>query len=75
MRIIGLFKPNLNKFILVFAILSFSSAILFANEPAKKADSEHADAIVEVQDSTAVVAENAEATHENAKEEKFNPSE
>jgi F-type H+-transporting ATPase subunit a len=75
MRIIGLFKPNLNKFILILAILSFSSAILFANEPAKKADSEHADAIVEVQDSTAVVAENAEATHENAEEEKFNPSE
>ena len=75
MRIIGLFKPNLNKFILVFAILSFSSAILFANEPAKKADSEHADAIVEVQDSTAVVAENAPAAHENSEEEKFNPSE
>ena len=75
MRIIGLFKPNLNKFILVFAILSFSSAILFANESAKKADSEHADAIVEVQDSTAVVAEKAPAAHENAEEEKFNPSE
>ena len=75
MCIIGLFKPNLNKLILVFAVLSINSAISFANEPVKKADSEHADAIVEVQDSTAVVAENSAASHENAKEEKFNPSE
>ena len=76
MCIIGLFKPNLNKLILVFAVLSINSAISFANEPVKKADSEHADAIAEVRDTSAVVAENSAATsHENAKEEKFNPSE
>ncbi len=76
MCIIGLFKPNLNKLILVFAVLSLNSAISFANEPVKKADSEHADAIAEVRDTSAVVAENSAATsHENAKEEKFNPSE
>ena len=76
MCIIGLFKPNLNKLILVFAVLSLNSAISFANEPVKKADSEHADAIAEVRDTSAVVAENSAATsHENAKAEKFNPSE
>jgi F-type H+-transporting ATPase subunit a len=75
MCIIGLFKPNLNKLILVFAVLSLNSAISFANEPVKQADSKHADAIAEVQDTAAVIAENSAASHENAKEEKFNPSE
>mgnify|MGYP000093985121 CR=1 FL=1 len=37
MCIIGLFKPNLNKLILVFAVLSLNSAISFANEPVKEA--------------------------------------
>ena len=74
MRRIGFFKPNLNKFILVFAFLSFNTAILFANEPTKNADSVHAEAVIEANDSLHATTDSVAPAHENASEEKFNPS-
>ena len=75
MRRIGFFKPNLNKFILVFAFLSFNTAILFANEPTKNADAVHTEAVIEANDSLHATTDSVAPAHENAAEEKFNPSE